>query len=430
MKKTYILTLLVALAACSPRVDDIFDDTSIVRLEQNREVVKERLMGAENGWVMQYFVQSNQSYSDPEKHQGYTFMMLFREDGTVTVGAMVDGVYKTETSMWDVINDNSTVLTFNTFNSIFHYYSNPDPELGLWGADGTGLGGDYEFMVLEYNKTENYQLLKGKKRNCYVRMYPLAANQDWEQYFTILDKMDSFLFAENVPWDMYVGDRHLTLYNAKNHEFRAFEAGADTLGGGYYYGFITTEKGIRLCDEEILDAKINSEAFNLSADGKRLVSVSDANAYITVEGSSMFINDVNGGRDWNIDMNSIPNIVSEEIAKLSATLNSVVPNSRVTTLHFSGFSKGKVSLKIYYVAAGDAGKSCDDYYFDVVQEGEYLTLTANGTYSSNSMMYNYGCLDLVEIFNGRYKCELLQGFAPSKGITLMRDDDFVLNMKH
>ena len=160
IQKIILLILGIVLVACTPRVDDLFDETAVVRLEHRRAALMEQFMKAENGWVMQYFARVNPVASDTAQHKGYTFIMKFREDGTVTIAGEVNGLYKTETSMWDVINDNSSVLTFNTFNSIFHYYSNPDPELGLRGADGEGIGGDYEFLVLEYNEKEDYQLLK------------------------------------------------------------------------------------------------------------------------------------------------------------------------------------------------------------------------------------------------------------------------------
>lgn len=432
MKKINILfiAILALLASCSPRVKDVFEDTAAERLEQNRLAVKERLMGAENGWVMQYFADYDYTASAVDNHKGYTFLMLFREDGTVTVGAPVDGVYKTETSLWDVISDNSTVLTFNTFNSIFHLYSNPDPDLGLWGADGIGYGGDYEFSVLEYNTKENYQLLKGKKRSCYIRLYPLATNEDWEGYFAKLDAMDKFLFTDDVPWDMYVDDQHLTLYNAKKHEVRAFEAGADTLGGGHYYGLITTENGIRFHDAQILEAKVERASFNLSGDKKRLVSVVNPNAYITVEGATVFTSDANNGKPWIVDMNKLPTDIIDKAKVVNENMSAVASNSYIKSYSFYGAGKNRMALRINYSISGDAGNSYSQYYFDAVQEDRHITLTADSTYMSGAIIHNYNGWDLITAFNGTYDIDLAIGFTPSKGIELTKGADFVLTMKH
>ena len=427
MKKTYILILLAAtlLSACSPRVADIFDDTAVVRLEQNREVVKERLMKAENGWVMQYFAVSDQTTSDTLRHKGYTFLFKFQNDGTVIVGAPVDGKYKTETSLWDIISDNSTVLTFNSFNSIFHYYSNPDPALGLWGADGTGIGGDYEFMVLEYNEKENYQLLKGKKRSCYVRLYPMATGQDWEEYFTKLDSMDKFLFEENLPLGMYVEAKHLSLYNGPTHEFRVFEFGADTLGGGEYHGFIVTENGIRLHDNEVSEQKINRASFNLNADKTRLVSVLDENIYIEMEGSTAFESSIAHGTVWKADSASLTSSITAAISTLEEHLHNGVgsakgnKNARILRV---GFSKAnKVTLDVYYSSNGK-NELKDQYYFDYKMEGGNIQLTYDGNYGQHNLI-NYNGEDFVKAFDGTYSFKILEPFHPSKGLQMSKTDD-------
>ena len=427
MKKYYILILSVVLAnsGCSPRVADVFADTAVVRLEQNREVVKERLINAENGWVMQYFAQSDQTSSDTIKHRGYTFLFKFRNDGTVTVGAPVDGVYMTETSLWDIISDNSTVLTFNSFNKVFHYYSNPDPALGLWGADGEGVGGDYEFMVLEYNEKENYQLLKGKKRSCYIRLYPLAEGQDWEEYFQKLDSMDKFLFEENLPLGMYVNAKHLSLYNGPKHEFRVFEFGADTLGGGQYYGFIVTENGIRLHDDKISEQTINRASFNLSEDKSRLVSVLDESIYIEMEGSTAFESSIAHGTVWKADSLSLGSSITSAISTLEDFLHTGVgsakgnKNAKILSVGFSW--TGSVTLDVYYTSTGK-NELKDQYYFDYKMQGGNIELTYNGTNGQHNLI-NYNGEDFVKAFNGTYNFKILEPFHPSKGLQMSKIED-------
>ena len=428
MKKISILTILAAvlLSACSPRVADIFDDTAVVRLEQNRETVKKRLINAENGWVMQYFAQSDPTSSDTTKHQGYTFLFKFRDDGTVTVGAPVNGVYMTETSLWDVISDNSTVLTFNTFNKIFHYYSNPDPSLGLWNTDGVGVGGDYEFSVLEYNETENYQLLKGKKRSCYIRLYPMAADQDWEQYFTKLEDVNTFLFEEEQPLGMYINGKHLSLYNGSTHEFRAFEFGADTLGGGQYYGFIVTENGIRLHDQKILDCEINRASFNLNEDKSRLVSVLDQNVYIEMEGSTAFESSIAHGTTWRADSLTLGSSITSAASTLEEYLHSGVgsakgnKNAKILSVGFTA-ADNSIALNVYYTSTGK-NELTDQYYFNYSYDNNQFKLEYNETSGQHNLL-NYNGEDFVKAFNGTYSFKILEPFHPSKGIQMNKIDD-------
>lgn len=455
IQKFIFLMLGIVLAACTPRVDDIFDNTSVVRLEHRREALMKQFIEAPDGWVMQYFARVDPTSSDTMQHRGYTFLMQFREDGTVTVGAIVNGVYKTETSMWDIVNDNSSVLTFNTYNSIFHYCSNPDPEGVLFGTGlGEGVGGDYEFMVLEYNEQQDYQLLKGKKQGCYIRMYPLKAGQDWEDYLAQIAAMDEFLLAEDVPWDLYQDDLHWTLYNVRSHEFRTFTFGEDTLGGGSYYGYITTPVGIYMnggvfdlvvqhyqydeqgnkIGEEVRDTVINipRDAFVLNAERTRMIAVDQSDTYITIDGKTAFVADANKARPWNIDVDALPASVVDARTAVNAAIAAVEPNSYVTKMRWDGAGKNRMALRIYYVVGGDAGNSYDIYYFNKTETNETITLTADDTYSSGSILHQFGGLDLVHTFDGTYSIELLYGFRPSKGLKMQKsgEEAFQLNLTH
>ena len=362
IQKFILLMVGVVLVACTPRVDDIFDESSVVRLEHRREALMKQFIDAQDGWVMQYFARVDPTASDSMQHRGYTFLMQFREDGTVTVGAKVDGLFKTETSMWDIINDNSSVLTFNTYNSIFHYCSTPDPNMVLFGADGEGIGGDYEFMVLEYNEKENYQLLKGKKQGCYIRMYPLQAGQDWENYLAQIEAMDAFLLAEDVAWDLFQDDLHWTLYNTRSHEFRAFTYGEDTLGGGSYYGYLTTPSGIYMnggvfdlivqhykydewgqkTDEYVTDTVINMprDAFVLNAERTRLVAVDLADTYITIDALNLF---ASASSVWRF-ANGINDEFTQQETTVSERMSEKVPNSSVASYGWKKAADGRYDL--------------------------------------------------------------------------------------
>ena len=428
----FILPLMfgaIVLASCSPRVDDIFEDTAMIRLEKRRADLKNQFMSAPNGWLMQYFAQSDPTSADSVKHRGYNFLMQFRTDGTVTIGAKVDGVYNTETSMWDIINDNSSVLTFNTFNKIFHYYSNPDPALGLWGADGEGVGGDYEFMILEYNDKENYQLLKGKKRECYIRMYPLASSEDWEGYLAKIDAMDQFIFGEQMPLDLYNGKKHYTLYNGNTHEFRAFKYGADTLGGGAYYGLIVTENGLRVHDDELLEVPVNRAEFRLNADKKRLVSVLNPNIYITLDGLTAFISNIDNGKTFIADTTTLSAPVAQGMATLEYWLKNGVGsakgNKNAKVLGFDWVSApatSQIGLQINYSSNGTNSLVNIFYLTKSVKDG-VCTLKYEGAMSDKSSLKNYNGEDFVRLFDGTYSMDLVNGFTTSGGIMIQKTDD-------
>ena len=48
------------------------------------------------------------------------------------------------TSQYDIISDMGPVLTFNTYNAILHYFTEPKGS-----SDVDGMAGDYEFVFMD-----------------------------------------------------------------------------------------------------------------------------------------------------------------------------------------------------------------------------------------------------------------------------------------
>lgn len=431
MKKSNVFIFVLAtllISACSPRVEDIFEESSALRLEHSRDSLRKQLIANQVGWVMEYFPQSNETQTDTAAHKGYTFLMEFRDDETVTIGAMVDGEYKTETSLWDVINDNSTVLTFNSYNSIFHLYSNPDPEGHLFNVDGIGHGGDYEFMVLAYNKEENYLPLLGKKRYTNETLTPLAQGTDWEAYLATIESMNQRLFSEDVPYSMVVKDKRFTLYNAYTHEFRAFAFGADTLGGGNYYGFIVNPQGIRLNNDSLvgLEVRIGKEPFILNANGDKLISKGNDQIYITLDGGEVMLSQLmNDNNEILPATDALPASMKAAIDKINQSLSQIVKNSFVSQLEWTKVDTAQIGLMITYkYKVGTVSKTSQaTYYYDITEGLGTLTLKANGKYTEGSILHEYGAQELIDLLNGTYTMSLVQGFAPSKGIRMAQKEN-------
>ena len=134
MKKTIAILLSVSclfgLNSCFKTEEDIFDQSPAQRLNKLTSDYREVLSGSENGWVLQYFAS--------ETEQGYPFVMKFDKSGKVTIAGnnsvSTGGVYKEESSTYDFVQDMSVVLTFDTYNEIFHEFSSPQ-------TDGVGHGG-------------------------------------------------------------------------------------------------------------------------------------------------------------------------------------------------------------------------------------------------------------------------------------------------
>lgn len=178
IKKTiYLAGLVMAflLAACTSEVDDIFGDNSSDRITERLAADKAVLTGAANGWLMEYYPAKSLSYG------GYNVLVKFGEGEDVTVASEIGEPSQTETSKYSLKEQAGPVLTFDTYNSLFHPFSDPKNNYGM-GDVGLGMEGDYEFIIME--ATAEKVELKGKKTGNRIVMTPMPADRDWTSYMT------------------------------------------------------------------------------------------------------------------------------------------------------------------------------------------------------------------------------------------------------
>ena len=167
----YMAAAVLLAAACSPEEDDIFSDSSANRADAAIAADMQVLTGAANGWLMEYYPEASQMYG------GYNILLSFSEDGRVTVaGDIVSDPTATATSLFSVKQSAGIVLSFDTYNEIFHFFSDPGNSNG--GGNGYGLEGDYDFLILE--ATPQQVRLKGKKSGSYAVLTPMEG--DWAAY--------------------------------------------------------------------------------------------------------------------------------------------------------------------------------------------------------------------------------------------------------
>lgn len=179
----FFLTFSILFAACSPEAEDIFGENAANRIEERLAADKAVLVGAQNGWLMEYYPANGQIYG------GYNVLALFKEDGKVTISADITGDATAQaTSTYRMKEQAGPVLTFDTYNEIFHIFSDPTNDLNI-GTDGKGLEGDYEFTIME--ATADKVTLKGKKTGNKIIMTPFEGN--WDEYLESIIKMEEKL---------------------------------------------------------------------------------------------------------------------------------------------------------------------------------------------------------------------------------------------
>ena len=226
MKKLYKFSAIAAvlmsasLASCNHEEADIFDQNAAHRTEEARKMYKEILLDKGGKWQMEYFT--------TEQEHGYVYLFTFRNDGTVTISGNNEYItkltnidsnvpsYGSETSMWTILSDNGPVLSFNSYNTIFHLFATPEDIPGTERDEqGYGHSGDYEFDLMKFSNDTLY--LEGKKNGAEIIMTRIAPEIDDETYLNEVVALADSFFNAKVP-AVYVnlpgGYRHVVLDGA------------------------------------------------------------------------------------------------------------------------------------------------------------------------------------------------------------------------
>lgn len=172
MKKLLIFSLLSTLfVSCLMEDEDKFSQSASERLESAVEEATTALQSAANGWRMELYPEGNRIYG------GYNVFLKFNTDGTVVAASEHFDASQTATSYYTVEGESGAVLSFDTYNDIFHFYSSPSTgaEQGIGTSNG-GLEGDSDFVVME--ASPEFIKLKGRKTNNYAYLYPMETS-DW-----------------------------------------------------------------------------------------------------------------------------------------------------------------------------------------------------------------------------------------------------------
>ena len=209
---------MMSFAACSLKEDPIFDESASKRASENMEKVREVLKSSPNGWLMEYY--GNLSLG------GYNILVKFVGDQATVAsekwgtnhpaGIDASGKVITATSHYKLELSMGTVLSFDEYNPIMHYYSMPNNPDYTYDAS-EGLSGDFEFRVM--HASADSVVLRGKKSNNKIVMTPIPADRTWESVISTASETET-----------YMSSRSYTLSGADLPEGKVITA---TSNGGY-----------------------------------------------------------------------------------------------------------------------------------------------------------------------------------------------------
>lgn len=274
MKKLIYLSIALltasAFCSCNNEEEDIFGQSAAERLEAAKAEYTDVLTANGGKWLMEYFANADE--------QGYAFVVTFNENGAVSVSGNNEWIkgFKNDTSLWDIVLDNGPVLTFNTYNKVFHVMSDPADIIGgpvndATGSEidetGTGHGGDYEFMIMGTTATSGDALrLKGKKRGISTWITPLAADADDQAILAEYANAGTKMFNSKI-YPLYMthsnGERFVMTTNGKGI-FSFYPEAGDAITQTATANAIMSPSGIRFM-EPLEIPRANGETITVEA---------------------------------------------------------------------------------------------------------------------------------------------------------------------
>ncbi len=249
----YLLLALLPLwlQSCVKEEEDLFDQPAAQRISATLKEYHKILQDATNGWKMEYFPETDRSMG------GYTYFCTFTEgevtmmgDFSLTVGGKDEYPAGTEvSSLYRLISDQGPVLSFDSYNPILHFFSEPKSVF-----DTDGYAGDYEFVFM---KAETEKLiLKGKKygNTMVMTRLDIPAKAELDKILQMQRLMSKMPYEkivigkETYPLRLDYNTRQLILPNEDEDEVLPPQE-----------AFLFTENGIRLYQPLVVHGQSLSE---------------------------------------------------------------------------------------------------------------------------------------------------------------------------
>lgn len=412
MKKSIYLAAIaaIALSACSNDSNEIFDQSAAERLEAFKTEYADVLTADGGLWTMEYF--SN------EEEPGYLFVVKFDKDGSVKFSAnhkWIGNEFKEETSLWTMIADNGPVLSFNSYNDLFHIFSDPANITGVEAPKGddnedideTGFGheGDYEFQIMEVSEDKNTVRMLGKKRLYHIYLRRLDPSTDVKAYMDEYKEIEKTIFNKDVP--------NFLMFDSKGEEYvvkgaytgvmKIYPKNGDEVDQTRSCNFILTKSGIRFRDPlEVVNAA--DEAWNIEefkfVGNYGLASVSDESVKMNF-GKFSDIVDLNSC-NWRVDLKNMDGGIKDAFNRFADQLKQLYNYKSASVNEFT--IDYNVAQKSYiariYVRTGSKSYETDRFYLTFTDgEDGGVKLTLGEAFDESSALAYNAYTELQNIFN-------------------------------
>lgn len=421
-KNIYTISVLAAALAigtgsCKNEEDDIFPESSAVRLEKAKKETAEALCAAPNGWILQYFP-SVPDYAAGYAG-GYTFHLDFTDDKAVALTAcnfLTGNQAQQETSVWDMIADDGPVLTLNSFNDLFHVFSEPQD-------DGVGFGGDYEFVVM--NVASDTIMLRGKKTAIDCPLIKLPEGQDPKEYVANV-RAEEVAFSNNaiLPLLMTTGaGENFEITDLSEGQIAFVPQGGDAITETQTATYLHTGNGVRLMSPY----KGHNDAFavqNFAFDADGRLICKDEEATIAMGNVAGAVANINN--NWTVNREGCSAAFAAAIDAMEAgivaynaeekrlgsiqwmaksngtvTLRFRMNKSRQLDVIMTSEMKGDGQISVTYNSARFTGKM-KEYFNNVPAVKTFLDMVASGSTASVSVNHMISPSDAKLTYGSEY----------------------------
>jgi hypothetical protein len=205
--------------SCSFEQDEYFDESASLRVTHQNENIKNRLVeqsaADKNGWVIQYFVSGTDDYN----FEGFNLFGRFYKNGAVTLASdhrfLRNGnanKYTESNSYYDMLSEEGSVLSFNTWNDILTVFVDPvDPSKapGSLVNDGEGMYGDQNLVLKKL--TDDEMQFYGERHGAISRLIP--CDRPWQQYIADTKAMKNHIATSTLSSHYVINDKD-TMYFA------------------------------------------------------------------------------------------------------------------------------------------------------------------------------------------------------------------------
>ena len=241
----YILAMLPALLlqSCLKNQEDIFDAPSSIRMQEMLDNTKKILTSSEEGWIFDYYPDRYLSYG------GFVYTVKF-DNQEATVGSeLAPGLF--ESSLYKMTNDNGPVLSFDSYNTLMHFFSTPS------SSHYEGYDGDFEFIIME--ATDDLITLRGKRTG--NEMYLRRLTKTAADYINAISAVSENLILSSATGTAGTQELICSIdLDSRYMEFTYMKGDEGIVAGN---SFIPSETGIRFYQPiEINGASISELAYN------------------------------------------------------------------------------------------------------------------------------------------------------------------------